>query len=319
MKSAVFMFPGQSSRYPEMIEKLTLASPQAAVVVRRASEVLGRDVAQHYRAANTAMFARNRDVQIGVFLANHLHLVLLERAGVRADWSLGSSLGEYNHLVHIGALAFEDALLLVEQRGRLYEIAEGGAMVALFPIDASVVLSAIEELGLVGRASIGLYNSPRQQVLSGDRSAVAEVVARLVEAEELLHTTEIEPQIPMHAAVFEPTGTKLGAILRDARIAMPRRPYVPNVVGEVLESPSAEEIRACLTRHVHEAVRWQASVEAVAARVPSACFIEVGPRSILHDLFGRGWTPGRRAKTDAPKEWPEHFAALTAELAQHAA
>jgi len=57
-RELVFMFPGQSSRYPEMVSKLVRQSSACAAVVRDASEVLGRDV------------------QVGVFLANHLHLVL---------------------------------------------------------------------------------------------------------------------------------------------------------------------------------------------------------------------------------------------------
>jgi [acyl-carrier-protein] S-malonyltransferase len=317
VSGAVFMFPGQSSRYPEMIEKLTAAHAAAAAVVRHASDVLGRDLGRHYRAVNPEIFARNRDVQVGVFLANHLHLTLLERASIRADWSLGASLGEYNHLVHIGALAFDDALVLVDQRGRLYEEADGGAMVAVYPVEAEAAARAIQALGLAGRVGIGLYNGPRQQVLSGERAAVAEVVAHL-EADDYIHAKEIEPRIPMHSPVLAPTAAKLRAALLQAPFAVPSMPYVPNVLGCVVATPSADEIRACLERHVHEAVRWQSSVEAVAARAPSACFIEVGPRSILHDLFGRGWAPCRRAKTDAAEPWSEHVDTLTAKVADAA-
>ena len=317
MSGAVFMFPGQSSRYPEMIEKVTDAHPAAAAVVRRASELLGRDLDRHYRAENLEIFARNRDVQVGVFLANHLHLTLLEEAGLRAEASLGASLGEYNHLVHIGALAFDDALVLVDQRGCLYDEVEGGAMVAVYPVEAGVAERAIEALGLAGRVAIGLYNGPKQQVLSGERAAVAAVVAHL-EADDYIHAKEIEPRIPMHAPVFAPTAAKLRAVLLQTPFAVPRLPYVPNVLGSVVDAPGADAIRACLERHVHEPVRWQSSVEALAARAPSACFIEVGPRSILHDLFGRGWAPCRRARTDAAEPWSEHVHTLTAKVADAA-
>ena len=128
MSSPVFMFPGQTSRYPEMIEKLAAYEAHCADILEKGSDVLSRDLVQHYSAANPAIFARNRDVQLGVFLANHMHLKLLERMGIRSDWSLGLSLGEYNHLVHIGALSFEDALVLLEQRCQLYEAGPAGVM-----------------------------------------------------------------------------------------------------------------------------------------------------------------------------------------------
>jgi len=61
-------------------------------------------------------------------------------------------------------------------------------------------------------------------------------------------------------------------------------------------------------------VLWKASVDAVAAQVPAAHFIEVGPGSVLHNLFGRGWTPGSRARTDGAEDWTRHVQGLAAEL-----
>lgn len=308
----VFMFPGQSSRYPEMIEKLAAEKP-CAMLIAHASHVLGRDLRAHYRGDNAQAFATNRDVQVGVFLANHLHLALLEAAGVTAAWSLGLSLGEYNHLVHIGAISFADALLLVERRGTLYDEARDGLMVSVFPLGAAAVEGAIAALGVGDRVAVGLYNSPRQQVISGERSAVERVLAHL-EQEDYFDTTVIEPRIPMHAPCFAPTGERLAAVLEDVEISEPRGTYVPNVLGQLVERASPRQIRSCLAAHVHRPVRWQASVDAMAAHVAAPWFVEVGPRAVLHNLFGKGWTPGRRAATDASSEWPTHLAMLTTGL-----
>ena len=309
------MFPGQSSRYPEMIEKLARTHTVAAGLVEWASQVLRRDLAAHYRGDNASVFATNRDVQVGVFLANQLHATVLASEGVIASWSLGLSLGEYNHLVHIGALAFDDALRLVDARGRLYDDAIGGAMVSVFPVDAELVEQTIARLGLGERACIGLYNSPRQQVISGERGAVEQIVAAL-EEEVFLEATEIEPRIPMHAPVFATTAARLAVELAETRFATADLPYIPNTRAEIYERPSAKTIRACLTEHVHRPVRWQASIEAVAARVPEPCFLEVGPRSVLYNMIGRGWTPGARQRTDVATDWPEHVRTIAQELAR---
>jgi [acyl-carrier-protein] S-malonyltransferase len=310
------MFPGQSSRYPEMIENSLRLAVQSATLVSHASEILGRDLAGHFRGSNSAVFASNRDVQVGVFLANHLHLKLLEEAGIESAWSLGLSLGEYNHLVHIGALSFEEALPLVDERGRLYEAAHDsnpGVMVSLFPIDAVTVDRTIAALGLSSRVVVGLYNSPRQQVLTGEQAACEQVIATLEDG-AYLEAVEIERRIPMHAPLFEPVARSLAAVLARTALTAPARPYVPNVLGEIVEGASPEQIRACLTAHVYRPVRWQQSVDVLAARLSSPCFLEVGPRAVLCNLFGRGWTPGRRAATDSSEEWADHFAGVTAEL-----
>jgi [acyl-carrier-protein] S-malonyltransferase len=313
--TTIFMFPGQSSRYPEMIEKLTRSHAVAADLVARASQVLGRDLAAHYRAENASMFATNRDVQIGVFLANQLHASVLASEGIVASWSLGLSLGEYNHLVHIGALAFEDAIHLVDARGLLYDDAVGGVMVSVFPVDAELVEQTIEQLGLSDKAGVGLYNSPRQQVISGERTAVEQIVAAL-EAEVFLDATEIEPRIPMHAPVFAPTGERLGRELAKLPFTTAALPYLPNTRAELYDRPSAETIRTCLVEHVYRPVRWRASVDALAARVDDPTFVEVGPKSVLYNLFGRGWTPGARQRTDVAEGWTEHVRKIAKELAR---
>jgi len=312
-RGLIFMFPGQSSRFPDMIEKLAAESPASARLIAEASDILDRDLARHYRADNPAIFARNRDVQVGVFLATHLHLKRLEDAGITAQWSLGLSLGEYNHLVHIGALAFDAALRLIEVRGQLYEQGTPGCMAVVFPIDADTVEQAIADLGLVGRVVIGLYNSPRQQVLSGEREAVARLGAAL-EEEHLVELVESEPNIPMHAPTFAPVAVEFRQVLERTRFESPRLPYVPNVTAEVLAGAAPDQIRTCLAAHVCEPVLWKASVDAVAAQVPAAHFIEVGPGSVLHNLFGRGWTPGSRARTDGAEDWTRHVQGLAAEL-----
>jgi [acyl-carrier-protein] S-malonyltransferase len=313
MSSLVFMFPGQTSRYPEMIEKLTAYDAHCSDILEKGSDILGRDLVQHYRAANPAIFARNRDVQLGVFLASHMYLKLLERTGVRSDWSLGLSLGEYNHLVHIGALSFEDALLLLEQRGQLYEAGPAGVMVSVFPVDAGAVEEKIHERGLGGRVVIGLYNSPRQQVLSGQSAAVKELVAAL-EDDTLIEAVETEPLIPMHAPTFAPVAEKFRCVLDRTTFVTPTLSYIPNVGGEPISGATPDQIRTHLTDHVCKAVRWQASIESLAARLPDPHFIEVGPRSILYNLFGRGWMPGQRSRTDVADNWPDHIQELTANL-----
>jgi [acyl-carrier-protein] S-malonyltransferase len=311
--SLVFMFPGQSSRYPEMIETLSSIDRMNAEVVACASEILGRDLAGHYRSANPDIFLRNRDIQIGVFLANHLHFCTLARADIHSTWSLGLSLGEYNHLVHIGALGFEQALRLVDERGRLYDEGPTGVMVSVFPVEAADVEREIARLDLAQDVAVGLYNAPRQQVLSGKRTAVERLVAAL-EREHFIQAVEIESRIPMHMPLFAGVAAEFRAVLERTALSATRLPYVPNVRGTVLEAATTEDIRLCLAAHVSAPVRWQASVEAVAARVSSPCFVEVGPRSVLYGLFGRGWMPGRRARTDVPEVGRDRPRRVLAEL-----
>lgn len=293
----ILMFPGQSSRYPAMIEDaLSLAPLPNAQLIRDASDILGRDLAAHYRAENPAIFATNRDVQVGVFLANHLHLLGLQRLGITADRSFGLSLGEYNHLVHIGALDFAQALRLVDARGIAYDRGPDGTMMAVFPLSLGEVEAVVWRAREHGTLDIGVYNSPTQHVLSGERAAV-EAARRMFEDEYLVETVAIEDRIPMHSSQFWPVVRDFLPALQQVRWEPVRQPYLANVTGRYLLSPTSEDFVECLTQHVWRAVRWRQSLDFLAERSPGATFVEVGPRTVLTDLLHRRWHANPKLRT----------------------
>jgi len=313
MKTVVFMFPGQSSRYPEMFERL-LARPEAAAVVAEASEALGRDLRAHYRHENTQQFDRNRDVQVGVFVANHAYLQVLARFGVTAQYSLGMSLGEYNHLVHIGALGFADAVRLVDDRGKAYDQGPLGQMVAVFPFPLEELEPIVERARAKGRIEIANYNSPTQNVIAGDKDALDAAIAEL--EEQGCECVLIEPKIPMHAPMFKPVADGLRARLEGAAWKRPTLPYLPNVLGAFEPEATPARVAELLGRHVWQPVLWRKSIDMLTAAHAGATFIEVGPRAVLYNLLSRSWHKNPKHRTDGHDDTA--LAALAEELA-HAA
>lgn len=302
----VFMFPGQSSRYSGMLDRVIEVWSPARDLVMLASETLGRDLFALYREGNAAAFECNRDVQVGVFLTNHLHLCALEAAGVHSEYSLGLSLGEYNHLVHIGALDFVSALRLVDARGRVYDEGPRGMMSALFPVDIDMVDELIERARTVGIVEIANLNSPSQFVVAGETAAVEEVM-RLAEDELAVNPTPIERQIPMHTSVFRPVADQLLPFLLSMPWRKPIREYVSNVTGGFVADTSGENLCSLLARHVHSPVRWRESIDRVVERVPQAVFIEVGPRGVLYNLLQKRWHSNRKFKTDSADDFASNF------------
>jgi [acyl-carrier-protein] S-malonyltransferase len=314
----VFMFPGQSSKYAGMLDRVIDMWAPARGLVSNASELLGRDLRALYREGNEQAFLSNRDIQVGVFLTNHLHLCALEAAGVHAEFSLGLSLGEYNHLVHIGALDFTDALRLVEARGRVYDQGPHGMMAALFPVDIEMVEDLIARAKPFGVVDIANLNSPSQFVVAGETPAVEEVM-RLAEEELAVNPTPIERQIPMHSSVFKPAAAQLLPHLQSAPWRRPRREYVSNVAGDFVAEPTGRQFEDLLTRHVYSPVRWRESIDAVAARLPQAVFIEVGPRGVLYNLLQKRWRANKKFKTDSSENFAGNFQQLVATLHPKAA
>lgn len=308
------MFPGQSSRYPEMLERLMAAAPaESTRVLTEAAAILGRDLVAHYRTDNAAMFARNRDVQVGVFIVNHVYLRLLQQRDVTADVSLGLSLGEYNHLVHIGALSFADALRVVDARGTAYDAGPDGAMLCVFPMELEELRSIVDRARDHGTLEVANFNSPTQHVLAGERAAVI-AAAAILEEECFVECVWIEDRIPMHSSRFAPVATQFRRELERAPWTEPVKPYLPNVLGEFLPIATRDDFIDLLTRHVHQPVRWRESIDAVAERFEDAIFVEVGPRSVLYNLLHRTWRPNRKFKSDHPGDLEAALDTLAEEL-----
>jgi len=294
----VYMFPGQNSRYPSMIERL-LEWNGTARILSDASDVLGRDIAMHYQTDNAEMFSHNRDVQVGVFLAGYIIAQRLAAEGFQSDASLGLSLGEYNHLVDIGVLSFESALRLLDARGCAYQDGPRGLMMSVFPCEESVVLEACRNASPNGSVDIGIQLSKNHFVLSGTAAGVT-AAGTWLEEEVYAQARVIDPCLPMHSNLFKPAADAFKAALASTTWLSPQKAYFPNVDGHQLADAKATDFADRLYRHVFNTVRWAQSLSDVVARFPDACFIEVGPKNILFNAVRREYKKLHCLCTDDP-------------------
>lgn len=292
----VFMFPGQSSRYPEMLERIINGYAPAREVVELASRILDRDLLGIYQAG-PASFERNRDVQVGVFLTSHIYMMALQSHGVDADISLGLSLGEYNHLVHIGAIDFEDALKLVDARGRIYDEGPQGMMAALFPIGQEEVDELLARACSAGCVQVANANSPTQFVVAGETVAV-EAAMKIAQDDFAIDPVVIERRIPMHTQVFRPAAEALLPHLQAAPFRTPKRPYISNVLGGFVDNPTPARIVELLAAHVYSPVLWRKAIDTVVASKADSVFVEVGPRAVLYNMLQKRWHANQKFKTD---------------------
>lgn len=297
--AVAFLFPGQSSVSRDALTRARQAHAAAGEVAARAARVLGPDDTAAYLGGEAARVETNRDVQIVVFLASQMYLHALAAEGVTAAASLGLSLGEYSHLVHIGALTFEDALALVSARGRCYDDAPPGIMVTVLGADRDAVTAVVTEAAGRGCVVVSNFNTPTQHVLAGDADAVTWAAATL-EEQHGAYTTVIEERVPMHSPLMTPVAEAFATHLRAAPWQLPHASYLPNVSAAPLADATPADFVAALTAHVSAPVLWERSLDRTAAAHPAATFVEVGPGGVLHNMLGRSWKPLRRARLDAP-------------------
>ena len=254
-------------------------------------------------------------MQVGVFLANHMWLRTMEAHGVSAELSAGLSLGEWNHLVHIGAVSFEDALLAVRARGEAYDEGPRGFMASIQPVDLEELREVVDTVGeaKVGLVEIVNLNSPRQHVVAGDQAAVEEVMRR-VEDELFGQPVVIERQVPMHASSFSPVGERFRRVLETVEFHAPNLPYFPNRLGRELERPTRDDFIELLSTHVHSPVLWRSTVDHLVGRYPDVTLIEVGPMKVLYNLMNRKWIKNAKFHTDARDEVTDHLSEVVSKI-----
>ncbi len=278
MTEIVLLFAGQSSRDAAMFDRLATVD---ADVASRAAALLPK---------GWERFETNQQIQVSVTAANLAWLELLRAHDIEPVASAGLSLGEYAHLVEIGALDPDVALELVEERGRLYDAGPDGCMAAIYPATWSEIaplVGATESEFGPGSVAPAVFASPTQTVVGGERAAV-EALIEACDEDLFTMSSFVEDHIPMHTPRFEPVASALAAALEAADFTRGERVYWANTRGEPTE-PTADTIRSRLREHVFCPVRWHQTIDGLVAAHPEAVFLEVGPRTVLRDLMKRRW------------------------------
>lgn len=290
----VFLFPGQSSRDATMFARLDAVAPgTGSAAQHRAESALGTPVGDLGSRVDT-----NTMVQCAVLEASLAYLRLAAAADLVPDASAGLSLGEYAHLVAIGALDVPAARDLVRQRGRCYDAGPAGVMAAVHPIEASIADTLAAEVsaaaGDVHAVGVSNYNSPTQCVVAGIGAAVEEFIRR-AEEEHFASGQVIEHRIPMHTPRFAPVAAQFRPALARTQWRVPHSDYWPNVDAAPIPSASAEAIVERLVRHVSAPVRWRQTIDAFLVRYGEPVFVEIGPLQILTRMLSRRWIGPARA------------------------
>jgi [acyl-carrier-protein] S-malonyltransferase len=289
----VFMFPSQTSWTFATISRYHEWYPACREVLTEASDVFGRDLEAVFLQGDRTGITPMWEAQLTQFLASSMLWRVLDDEGIEADASLGLSLGEYNHLVHIGALSFAQALRLLYDRCRLYETGPEGERIVLFPVEKPLVDEAIAEHAHLGLVEIAGEFTPRIFLLAGDPEPVVRAAEWLEERCPGLHKRTLEFGLPIHCSLFREVGERYRSVLERVTFSAPKLPYCPGVLGRVLPDPTQQDFVDMLARHSSEAMLWRPSIDALVDGYEDVWCLEVGPGNLLCKQFfiDRAWHP----------------------------
>jgi [acyl-carrier-protein] S-malonyltransferase len=211
--------------------------------------------------------------------------VLEERYGLVPLAACGHSLGEWSALVAAGALALEDALVGVRERGRLMQAAVEpgeGAMAAVMGLEAEAVAALCAEASAGDVLAPANLNGGGQVVVSGHARAVERLLALAVA--HGARAQRLAVSAPFHCSLMASAAAGLARHLAGLRFRAPRFPVWTSVEARAVAGPS--ELPGLLVRQVTAPVRWEATVRGLAALGAGAA-LEVGPGRTLCGLLKR--------------------------------
>jgi [acyl-carrier-protein] S-malonyltransferase len=264
--------------------------PKAAGLFARAADLLGYDLLAICRHGPADRLNATAVSQPGILVTSLAALeVLRERDPAPLDAATitaGLSLGEYTALVFAGVLTFDDAVRLVDTRGRaMQECADlrPGGMVAVLGLDRDRVTAVCDEARGGDVLEVANVLCPGNIVVSGAAEACRRVEAAAAAA-GAMKCVPLDVAGAFHTSLMEPAVEKLRAALAAVPMAQPRIPIISNV--DARPHVEAEEIRGLLARQVCGVVEWNASINHLLSTGVRSLW-EVGPGRVLRGLMKR--------------------------------
>lgn len=277
MSNIAFLFSGQGSQYPGMGKSLYEGSPAARKVFETADQIRPGTSAQCFTGTAEELSV-TQNTQPCLYCVDLAAARALEEAGVAADFAAGFSLGEVAALTFAGVFSDEDGFAFVTKRGQAMEAAAGqtpGAMAAVLKLSNETVEQLCSEFSQVWPVN---YNCPGQLVVAGEK----EELSRFCEKAAAVGGKAVPLAVSggFHSPLMEPAAKELSPVLEQLAPAAPRLPVYANVNARPYDEETAREL---LLRQVKSPVRWQETLEALAAQGVDT-FIECGAGKTLSGL-----------------------------------
>jgi malonate decarboxylase epsilon subunit len=254
--SVLFTFPGQGAQKPGMLHALP-DHPEAARTLAEASAALGREVlALDSEAALRSTVA----VQLCLLVAGVAMARVLAAHEASPDMVAGLSIGAWPAAVTAGVLPFEDAVRLVELRGRLMEDAYPSSygMMAIGGLTPQQLEPLVAQVHGAGKpVYLANLNGPRQIVIAGQDAAMEEV-AGLALAHGAQRAERLAVAVPSHCELLDPQARLLACAMDQVTLARPRIAYISSSVARVLFD--GRRIGADLAANMARPVLWADTV-----------------------------------------------------------
>ncbi len=306
---------GQGAQYPGMTRELFQACPPYREHLTRAAVAVDASLAApdgllNLMFSDSPAIHETRFAQPALFAVSYALGAALLELGVKPEFLVGHSVGEFAAAVLAEVLTLDDAARLVVARGRLMqELPAGGVMSAVdFPADDVAALVATEP-----SCGIAAVNGPRSTVVSGPAEAVDRITGALTARGAKV--TSLAVSHAFHSPLMAPAEAAFRDIVGDIAPRTAKIPLFSTLHGRVIDGTDMDA--DYWAAQITSPVRFADAIDAAASQTPPTHLVELGPRSTLLALARRCGIDAQ-VQTLAPCAGPDDdgagFASVAARL-----
>ncbi len=292
-----FCFPGQGSLQVGMGRDVAEAVPEAMDVFERSSIAAGLDLQRLCFEATEEELVETELQQPALVATSLAVLAAIRARGIKPDFVVGHSVGEFAALAASGALKVEEAVALVRERGlAMAEAARKnpGSMAAILGLDDEVVERICRRIVNVWPAN---YNCPGQIVVSGENPAVDEACAT-AEEEGARRAVRLRVSGAFHSPLVARAADRFRPALDRVKFAEPTAPFMSTVTARI---ESAKRMGPLLVEQLTAPVRFTQAAQALV-KEGAHTFVEVGPGNVLGGLVKRIDRSVKTVSVSTPEE-----------------
>ena len=285
MGKRAILFPGQGSQYVGMAKDLFASSPRAKELFELSEKILGYEISEIMFEGPKEKLQQTQITQPAIFIHSSI-IWNLVKENLEADGFAGHSLGEYTAVMASGALTFEEALALVNNRGEAMAEAgeiQHGTMAAIIGLEKDKVEEICKSASSTGIVTPANFNSPGQIVISGSVAGVNTAVELSKEA-----GAKLARLLPVSGAFHSPLMESAQKKLTEALDSVNMNDAVTPVYANVTARPvySGSEIKELLKKQLFSPVLWEDTIRNMISEGFTE-FIEIGPGKVLQGLIKR--------------------------------
>tara|TARA_Y100001958_G_C21144549_1_gene482294 strand:- start:191 stop:1132 length:942 start_codon:yes stop_codon:yes gene_type:complete len=284
------LFPGQGSQFVGMGNEFFSKFDTVKKLFKLADEKLNRPISKIILEGPEDQLQLTENTQPAILIVSYsIFKVMQEEFDFNFqnfNFFAGHSLGEYTALVCSNSLKIEDAIYLLQERGKAMQKAVPvgqGSMIAVLGSEIEKIDELLKSIDFKnGVCEVANDNAKGQIIVSGDKTSVNLFSSKLKELK--VKTIPLKVSAPFHCTLMKPAADVMREKINNINFNTPNKKIINNVTAD--EEKNSEKIKDLLVQQIYSSVKWRDSLINMSKNGVEN-FVDIGPGKVLSGMVKR--------------------------------